>query len=275
MKIKCQCKNCEGLFVALNIKYKFCGKICHDLYYHKKYKCKICNKSFITYEKDRKYCSRKCYLKFHSKGTKKCICKNCGLEFYSEKNRLKVGRGIYCSRKCADKGKRFIRKRSIKHCEICNKEFETNTAKIKKYGYGRFCSQLCFQKHRNKMISIDEWKFNTKFKHGHYTSKISGIKEFYGSSYELKRMKQLDKMVVNWTKKHGIRIEYLDKNNKIRCYIPDFLIENKIIEEVKPLVLVNSKMNNNIFKKLAAEKYCKKNNLEYRTITEKELGIKI
>ena len=86
-------------------------------------------------------------------------------------------------------------------------------------------------------------------------------------------MQQLDIIGNIWTKKHGIKIKYLDTNGKLRYYIPDFLINNKILEEIKPLVLVNSPTFNNNLKQSAAIEYCKENNLEYRIITEKELKI--
>lgn len=73
--------------------------------------------------------------------------------------------------------------------------------------------------------------------HGTYTSKKTGIIEHYDSTWELLRMNILDvdPCVLSWTKKHGIRIQYLDRG-KMRNYVPDFLIQEhdrKILEEIK------------------------------------------
>ena len=84
-------------------------------------------------------------------------------------------------------------------------------------------------------------------------------------------MGQLDDIGVKWTKKHGIRIPYEDPNGHIKHYVPDFLIEGIIIEEVKPGILVKSEFDNNNRKYDAAIDFCKKNGFQYRIITEKEL----
>ena len=53
----------------------------------------------------------------------------------------------------------------------------------------------------------------------------------------------------------------------------EILIESKILEEIKPFRLLYK--DNNPEKFLAANEYCTKNNLCFRVMTEKELGIKI
>lgn len=90
----------------------------------------------------------------------------------------------------------------------------------------------------SKKIALGEFSPNSHYKHGIYISKRSG-KQYFSSSWELKHMIALDKAGIKWTKNHGIRIKYYDPvRNKIRNYVPDFLIEladtNKIIEEIKP-----------------------------------------
>jgi hypothetical protein len=108
-------------------------------------------------------------------------------------------------------------------------------------------------------------------KKGWYKSLISGIKEYYESSYELERMKQLDALNIPWTKKHHIRIEYINENKRYSNYVPDFLVNNKIIEEVKPKPLINTK--NNLLKFEAARKFCEENGYKFKILTEKELHI--
>jgi hypothetical protein len=200
----------------------------------------------------------------------------------------------------------------IKKCEICDKHF-TPTTRGKKGRAFRFCSNECKFKYQKEhppvpksgIYKICEW-CNSKFyvqqneiryrccsskcgnlnkaskglhhsnlyTKGYYKSKVTGNKEHYDSSYELIRMEQLDEMKVIWTKHHKIAIPYKDNKNEIHHYIPDFLIDNKIIEEVKPRKIIKSNYLNTKIKLKAGRKYCKENGYKFRIITEKELGIK-
>jgi hypothetical protein len=75
-------------------------------------------------------------------------------------------------------------------------------------------------------------------KRGWYLSTKTNVKEFYHSSYELRRMQELDAddNVVLWTKRHTISITYQYAGRE-RRYVPDFLIETidgiLFVEEVK------------------------------------------
>jgi hypothetical protein len=122
---------------------------------------------------------------------------------------------------------------------------------------------------------ISKGLFNphNSFKNGNYISKISRKQEHYDSSYELLRMKQLDSLKIPWTKKHGIVIKYKNIKGKIKRYIPDFLVSNSTIEEVKPKYLVENYIPVKI-KIKAGKLYCKQNGYKFKIITEKELGIK-
>jgi hypothetical protein len=239
-------------------------------------KCKTCLKVFYVYPSwsGRNYCSRKCYLTKHTSGTKRCKCKICGKIFYTPKNRIDDDKGKFCCRKCADKGKIFIRKGTYRKCKYCKKPIYAMASRIR-IGWGKFCNQECF-----RSWFIDETAkgrispTKTKHLHGYYISTMTSKREYYQSSYELIRMKQLDNSGERWTKKHGIVIPYMNRNKKQR-YIPDFLVNNSIIEEVKPSVLINSVCFNNKEKIKYAKKFCKKNGYSFRIITEKELGIKI
>jgi hypothetical protein len=93
---------------------------------------------------------------------------------------------------------------------------------------------------------------------------------YYDSFWELLRMKilDLDKNVVSWTKRHGIRIPY-KINDIIKNYVPDFLITYKdktILEEVKGS---SEEIRNIKFK--ALRKYCKKNNINHSIIEFEDL----
>lgn len=111
-------------------------------------------------------------------------------------------------------------------------------------------------------------KRNKSFKTGYFINLFTRKKEFYRSSYELKRMNELnnDLKVKMWTTKHKIKIPYFI--NKIRhYYIPDFLIEWKdksiSIEETKGYI-----EDKNLFKlkTKAAKKYCLNKNYTYTII---------
>ena len=110
-----------------------------------------------------------------------------------------------------------------------------------------------------------------RFVKGWYERK-DGTKEWYESSYEKKYMEILDKQDIKWSKRHGIRIQYFDPTtNKNRYYVPDFLVNENEIHEVKPVGRTNEPKN--IAKAQAGLEYCLTNNLKYTIITEMDLGI--
>ena len=69
-----------------------------------------------------------------------------------------------------------------------------------------------------------------------------------------------------------IKIKYISNNGTSHYYIPDLLISNKTLEEVKPKKLLALYDNPEKFN--AAKEYCKQHGLKFRIITEKELNIK-
>jgi hypothetical protein len=72
------------------------------------------------------------------------ICKLCGEEFYVPLSWLKKERGSYCSMECFRKSERFINKKRVVRCNVCNKEFsEYYSNKTRKY-----CSNKCLYKSR-------------------------------------------------------------------------------------------------------------------------------
>lgn len=96
-------------------------------------------------------------------------------------------------------------------------------------------------KHSNTVsnkISKGEFNPSSHYKQGIFISSISG-EQYFSSSWELKHMVTLDKAGIKWNKKHGLKIPYYDPvRNKLRNYIPDFLLELpngiKVVEEIKP-----------------------------------------
>ncbi len=95
------------------------------------------------------------------------------------------------------------------------------------------------------------------------------------SIWEATRMKQLDEdnTVLSW-EKNTERIPYKDLNEISHYYVPDFKIfyTNKIVvEEIKPSSLLNDKIN--VIKFEVARQFYTKQNIEYKIVTENEIGI--
>lgn len=79
----------------------------------------------------------------------------------------------------------------------------------------------------------------------------------------------IEKKGYKWSNGEKISIKYTDYNNKQRTYRPDFLLNDRILIEIKPKELMETLSNK--LKKEAAFKYCEENNLEYRMIDVKIL----
>ena len=120
----------------------------------------------------------------------------------------------------------------------------------------------------------------------------------YRSSLELTFMKYCDSNnnVISWSSEEFF-IPYLDPTSEsIRRYFPDFLIEfkqkngiKKYLIEVKPFRQTKKptrgkkkpqtylketlEYNKNISKWQYAQQWCKKHNVEFKIITEKDLGV--
>lgn len=289
MIMKSNCKQCNMPYSAapslIKCGYtKFCSKHCYTNYQHVQnisniinHNCIVCNKGMrltpYLIRMKRKCCSIKCQHELQKKRMVR-ICQTCNIEFKSNPRVNKK----FCSKKCRnDQSKRELT------CEQCKTTFiAINKTRNPKTKY-QFCSNKCkFIWGRGKAHpKMSEWMAThisdgTFHNHGNYKqgfikNKSSNKKEFYASSYEKIRMKQLNDLMIIWTKNHKIKIPYTDPNGVSRNYIPDFLINNHLIEEVKPTKLLTK--HNNPLKFKAAEDYCKNNNLEFKIITEKELNI--
>ena len=289
MTIKCKLCRHEFQTTPSRIKDgkgKFCSKNCYTNYRHKQdigniinHHCIVCGKGMrltpYLIRMKSKYCSIKCQHELQKKRvSRKCI--TCQYEFIT----VPSGNKKFCSKKC----KEDHLKRELT-CDECHKIF---SAPIRLRAIGNkhyFCSnnckfKWCKGKPHPKMsewlaINISNGTFHPhakNYKQGYIINKSTGKKEFFASSYEKIRMEQLNKQHIQWTKHHKLKIKYVDKDGINRYYIPDFLIDNKILEEVKPKNLLTKHSNPEKFK--SGFDYCKKNNLKYRIVTEKELGIK-
>lgn len=247
------CEYCHEPFTKINGKGRFCGLGCYHkslnkLIYEPK-NCLYCGNIFISKEKStkqiklNKYCSRDCHYKHQSELQKTGIikqCLECGKEFYCKKCNISLQ--FFCSKKCGYDNKRG--KPNSKASDIMSELIASG-------------------KHNPK---------RNYYKQGYIINNSTGEMEYYGSSYEQRRMIELNKLGMKWTKKHKIRIKYIDHQGVTRNYVPDILVENRYLEEIKPYVLVNSGVDNNDMKMIAGNNYCKENGLEYRIITERELS---
>jgi uncharacterized Zn-finger protein len=80
-------------------------------------------------------------------------CIFCGKEFNVKPSALKKGRGKYCSRACANKGRPKKPQTMSKKCEFCGKEFEAKISEIKR-GWAKYCSLSCSTKSKHKDITL-------------------------------------------------------------------------------------------------------------------------
>ena len=111
-----------------------------------------------------------------------------------------------------------------------------------------------------KNLSEGKYAIKNNWKTGYFI-KTNGDKEWYDSSLELAKMEYYENNKMNWTKKHGIRIEYINENGLKTYYVPDFLIienDKKILEETKGWI------QKSVLKKVeVAKDFCRKNNFAY------------
>jgi len=246
--------------------------------------CKTCKVELV--DDNNTFCSLGCYhqslvsipAEFRNR-----VCKNCGINFISkQKSKKQILLNNFCCKKCRyDYQGKAQKTGFIKRCKNCNIEFYT-----KKCNNYNFCGRECWYEYSkgkyNPNFSISRAKLvasgkvNPKrnyYKQGWVMNKSTNEEEYFASSYEERRMNQLNELGVIWTKNHRIRIPYKDEVGNTRNYVPDFLIDGRIIEEIKPKSLINSKMDNNCYKVEAAIEFCKNNGYEYRIISEEELKI--
>ena len=208
-----------------------------------------------------------------------CIFKNCFtcnkiFKIYS----YRTNSAIFCSRKCRRhnlKTKEMISTTKIGHPlirinykhsrETLNKMSEYGKKHPVNYWLGKHRSIESRQKmSRTHSEKISDGRIVAPYsncsKHGHYKN------EYYDSSWELIYMKYLDSKRMKWTKKHHIYIPYKYDNNE-HNYIPDFLVNNNELHEIKPFFKLCDK--NTELKFLAAKNYCETKGMTFKIITEK------
>jgi len=173
-----------------------------------------------------------------------------------------------CSRRCGAKlnpnSQRDPSKWHEVTCETCGKRFNR---RIRQQPRHTFCSHAC------KSKGAHLWCGDKKHAHckskmitGQYTAK-DGHTYRYDSSYELRRMKELDyveKDVMSWTR-CDFSIPWTDTECKVRYYHPDLFVTRfdgtKVIEELKGVMT-----DADVRKMTAAISYVEERGWKYRII---------
>lgn len=107
------CKKCQKSFNCppsrLKIgKGQFCSRKCRSVFSKKECCCQTCGKKYLNHKSQAgdKFCSWKCFIKkIGTRIERKCVC---GKKFTERKIRIiRDKRGIYCSKNCANKGRKI------------------------------------------------------------------------------------------------------------------------------------------------------------------------
>lgn len=260
-----ECQYCEEEYRTYKQNQKFCSKECSGLYHrvpHTIVFCPICSKEIAQYpHKKRVCCSIKCANKYFS------------VKFAGEGNPNYGNRhpGMF---KHTDETKAVIQHKVTKSWKVpsrMEKHMAAREAYKKIYGYYWINSPESIAKITLKTIERVERGDHSVYKNckkGWRVSTKTGLNENYHSSYEMRRMIELDedKLVLSWTKQHSNRISY-KLNGKDKIYVPDFYVEyvdgRKELEEVKGYV-PEGKEQEYIEKTNSGKKYCIDNGMVFK-----------
>lgn len=238
--------------------------------------------NFITNDINKKFSKNECV---DTGKVWKRNCPKCGKElvYINKRSFNQICKNNSLCNSCCQEGKGHphteFHKKYMKFIMIGRKITNEWKLKIKNSHWSKnpILKKEILEKHSKLMTErIFSGKYNHKnknFKSGYYLNNTTKNNEFYRSSYELRKMKELNENVnvKMWTTKHRIRIPYYI-NNIRHFYIPDFLIEmvdgKKFIEETKGYI-----EDKNVFdiKSLAAKKYCKEKRMVYKISYDKDI----
>lgn len=144
------CKHCKNPYNARpSANRKYCSTKCRGLSSvvdTKSSECPQCNKVFQwrRAHKPQKYCSREC-ANLGKRRVKNIVCKNCGDVFGIN---WKGSKRKYCSTECSN---RAMDTRVVVNCQICDSEFRKRPRAIEE-GLGKYCSNECrHEAKRNKI----------------------------------------------------------------------------------------------------------------------------
>jgi hypothetical protein len=248
-------------------------------------KCPICDKTIFHKSKYHRNTAEK----------NKQICRQCSNKKNSD---IMIGENNpFFGRKHSEKTKlkiiESLKKIDYSYCRT--KEFKEKTRRPGKLNgmYGRSIYDVWTEKYgeqeankrlvecRRKQSLSESGKNNPMY--GRPTPVGSGNgwsgwykKWYFRSIRELSYMiNVIEKNNYKWrtAETNDLKISYVDYFGISRTYRADFLLNEKILIEVKPIKLFNTLTN--ILKKRAAIEFCKQNNMEYRIVDVKPLGIDI
>lgn len=138
------CVECGSLFEVHPYRRdsKFCSPECHYESKRDIRACLNCGNGFkIKKSRPDKYCSQDCSHEHNTKVNRtECECIECGCKFTVPKNRIKRGRGKYCSEACRDTAYRNGDKFTCKNCEDV---FYRSQSRIDR-GMTVYCSEECY-----------------------------------------------------------------------------------------------------------------------------------
>lgn len=196
------------------------------------------------------------YGKKHTKETRLRMSKN-HANFKGNKNPFKK----------AMKNKKFM----LAFCKKLKRGWNKN--KKDKVKYNRICDNASKRVTKLQQCGLLN-SYGRGHKQGKYFSHKFKINFYYRSSYELAFIKFCENIsMVEQLKQGTIVIKYKNKEGRIHRYLPDFLINNKFLIEVKADRLINFGVNPCKFK--SARQYCRKNKLKFLIFTEKHLFLEV
>jgi len=155
----------------------------------------------------------------------------------------------------------------VRHMKIWRKQWNKLKADPVRF------KKLCDQRSRTSSANILKGKLNSYgrgHKQGYFYSKKQDLKIYFRSSWEEDFLSYCEKSEsIKTFISCPIRIPY-KFNQNIKNYVPDFMLNNHLIVEIKPSKM--SVFHQNKMKLSALKNFCKNNkNYTYKWITEKEL----
>lgn len=269
------CMICSGEFTKLKVHLKNVHSLEHELYYQRyinhKYNshcdCGEKNKFYNAIRGYTKFCSRKCNL---------IAAQKIGVPLLQEYSQSELGK-----RKSSQLGKIAGPKALLQYNKSEKQKVHLRSDKNKIIS--KKASELFWSDDSNKLImseriskrNLIDWaagKFkDSKIgygKSGYVVTKKFG-KIFFRSSYEEHFLSLLDNLdsIVD-LKRESVRIPYGTKT-----FIPDYLINNSIICEIKPSFKIKLDLDNTLNKFEAAKQYCIAAKMKWLVLTEEDLFV--
>jgi len=126
------------------------------------------------------------------------------------------------------------------------------------------------EEHRKNLSIAANNAIDPRYKSGYFYSNKMQKEIFYQSSLELKALEIFEKDKNIWSiERYNLGSIKYKMNGSYHSYNPDYILNKKIVYEIKPEWQLKDKKN--LAKIKAGKKYCKEKNLEFRVLTEKDL----